>query len=186
MERRPHCEQCGRPQRVCYCEWLPESPVRLNNLNVVVLQHPLEKRQAFNSVRIISQCIFNVEVNVGRTFKELAYENPVVLYPTAGATEEPPSGTRTVILLDGTWSFTRNMYEKNKGLRALPAWKLADLGPSLYAPLRQPPRAGLVSTADALASVLLYFGEHEGHSVLTTALTRIVSIENAARGQKKT
>ncbi|CAM6111712.1 unnamed protein product [Calypogeia fissa] len=62
---RPTCSKCDRPSRVCLCAQLPPKPIQTAT-KVVILQHPHETRQKLATVPVVSRCLANVDVIVGR------------------------------------------------------------------------------------------------------------------------
>ncbi|XP_049935622.1 uncharacterized protein LOC126410387 isoform X1 [Nymphaea colorata] len=63
--RRKTCGGCGRPARVCLCGHLPAAPINTTT-TVVILQHPLETRHPLSTVPVLTRCLRNAHVIVGR------------------------------------------------------------------------------------------------------------------------
>lgn len=100
--RREHCARCSRPPLVCYCASLPLAPLRTKRTQVLVLQHPHEKRhrQAISSVPVLSQVLQTADVvtvagNSPSSLSPVAleklingkqsYEALLILFPDANA-----------------------------------------------------------------------------------------------------
>src|SRR3954470_9519457 len=111
--RRLRCTRCLRAQSACICRWITAVAPRTQ---LLILQHPLEVRNAKNSARLLYLCLAGSRIVEGETFDsaELARalhadgRQPVLLYPATAAdpvvapTALDPSHLRLVVL-DGTW-----------------------------------------------------------------------------------
>jgi len=143
--RRASCAACLRAQRDCICHLV--TPVAAD-VELLVLQHPLEVRNAKNSARLLHLSLPDSRLAVGETFDtaELASllaaggRTPVLLYPDTPNDTPPaldpavlaaPSGLRLVVL-DGTWRKSRKMLYLNPLLQALPRLALRTVPPSAY------------------------------------------------------
>jgi DTW domain-containing protein YfiP len=149
--RRATCDACLRAQSACICRFV--TPVA-SSVELLVLQHPLEVRNAKNSARLLHLCLPGSRLIVGETFSdsELATalhgggRSPLLLYPhTAGEAAlglpAPPMLAPSLlaepdklrlVLLDATWRKSRKMLYLNDALQALPRLALQDLPPSAY------------------------------------------------------
>jgi len=159
---RPVCGRCRRPLVACYCQHLPVLETRTR---VVVLQHPRERDMAIGTARMAHLCLPNSELHVGANWEDSAAlrrtigksEQPsMLLYPSEGATDVamlPINGPLTLVVVDGTWSNTKKMVQKNPTLAALPRLAFQPPRPSDYR-IRKEPKPHCVSTVEALAHVL--------------------------------
>jgi len=132
---------------------------------VVLLQHPRERDVPIGTARMASLCLCNAELHVGLHWSgsrvlARALSNPerpaVLLYPGAKAMDvvaTPPRVPVTLIVVDGTWSNTKKVLRENPELAALARYALAPTSPSEYR-IRSEPKAGYVSTIEAVAQVL--------------------------------
>lgn len=68
---RPICAGCLRPQRSCICHWI--TPVA-HQVEVVVLQHPLEVGQAKGSARLLHLSLPHSALVTGEVFDEAALQ----------------------------------------------------------------------------------------------------------------
>ncbi|MCJ7799810.1 MAG: DTW domain-containing protein [Polaromonas sp.] len=68
---RPTCAVCLRPQRCCICQWI--TPVA-HQVEVVVLQHPLEVGQAKGSARLLHLSLPHSALVTGEVFGEVALQ----------------------------------------------------------------------------------------------------------------
>jgi DTW domain-containing protein YfiP len=107
----------------------------------------------------------------------MSFEDPVLLYPSKTATSIFPDSVKTIVLIDATWSFAKSLYNKNPWLSSLPTVVLKPVNEPIYAPLRLPPKPGLVSTAEALILMLEAIGDLESSNALRSALQHAVTVE---------
>jgi DTW domain-containing protein YfiP len=168
---RPVCARCERPQRDCLCRWITPTP---NSVELLILQHRLEVRQAKGSARLLRLSLAHCRCEVGEVFdpKSLgewlgggsSAVQSVLVYPAdpgAAAPSGPPCpptrlpATRAwrLVLLDGTWRKTRKLLHANPLLQALPRWPLPAPPPSRYT-IRRAQRPGQRSTLEAACRAL--------------------------------
>ena len=90
--KRPICAICLRPQSTCICRWI--TPVA-HQVEVVVLQHPLEAGNAKGSARLLHLSLPRSVLVIGETFAEAALQVliSVPLHPQAQARAKPPKYT---------------------------------------------------------------------------------------------
>jgi DTW domain-containing protein YfiP len=149
--RRATCAACLRAQSACICRFV--TPLD-SQVELLVLQHPLEVHNAKNSARLLQLCLPSSRLLVGETFPAAELDaalhadgrTPLLLYPrTAGEAElglpAPPvldpsllavPGRLRLVLLDATWRKSRKMLYLNSSLQSLPRLGLQDLPPSAY------------------------------------------------------
>jgi DTW domain-containing protein YfiP len=161
--RRATCAACLRAQSACICRWVRPLSSRAG---LLILQHPLEVRNAKNSARLLHLCLPGSRLEVGETFPDLhallyAYGRvPVLLYPATG---EPapdldvdlmaqPDRLRLVVL-DATWRKSRKMLYVNPELQRLPRLALHDVPASAYR-IRKAHAPHQLSTLEAAALAL--------------------------------
>lgn len=178
--RRLLCARCQRPERACLCAWVAPTA---NEASVLILQHPLEVKQAKGSARLLQLSLRHCQVLVGEAWDaptlQQALDAPgphgqpmrnVLLYPDtqgthdtqAAATSVPgsdePSDLRLVVL-DGTWRKSLKMLHLNPALAALPRLALSPQGPSRYL-IRKAHRADQLSTLEATCLALIQLEAH--------------------------
>ncbi len=156
------CARCRRPEVVCYCAQLPRLPTRTQ---VLVLQHPRERRVGIGTARMAQLALPNSVLRVGIHFAE----DPVVqallggaapsylLFPGPDARdvrELPREQAITLVVVDGTWSQARTLVRLNPALAALPRIAFTPQKPSAYDRIRREPADFCVSTIEALTEVL--------------------------------
>jgi DTW domain-containing protein YfiP len=149
--RRATCAACLRAESACICRFVTPLAARVE---LLVLQHPLEVRNAKNSARLLHLCVSGSRLLVGETFFGAELDaalyadgrTPLLLYPSlpgeaALGLPPPPLAdasllarpeTLRLVLLDATWRKSRKMLYLNSSLQALPRLALQDLPPSAY------------------------------------------------------
>ena len=187
--RRPTCPQCIRPLRTCLCRWI--TPVD-NEIDVLILQHPLERGQAKGSVPLLQRSLARSQLCTGEQFDPALLEGggSVLLYPEAVdhqartfpvSTERP----RRLVVLDGTWRKSRKLLHQNPALQRLPRLALAEPPPSCYTirKAHQPDQlstleatclalAQLESAPERYTPLLSAFGGFVGHLAATASAGR--------------
>jgi DTW domain-containing protein len=170
--RRATCAACLRAQGDCICRWV--APVAAA-VELLVLQHPLEVRNAKNSARLLHLCLPGSRLAVGETFDPAALSAllgaggraPVLLYPdtpgdAALGIAPPPAlddallaqpGRLRLVVLDGTWRKSRKMLYLNPSLQRLPRLALRAVPPSGYR-IRKAHAPHQLSTLEAAAHAL--------------------------------
>merc|ERR1712083_986375 len=56
-EQRSICKNCERPERVCWCQYLPNPPLKLVRSKIIILQHPNERKKAIRTAKMLEQGI---------------------------------------------------------------------------------------------------------------------------------
>jgi DTW domain-containing protein YfiP len=169
--RRASCATCLRPQSTCICRW--SAPVA-SQVELLILQHPLEVANAKNSARLLHLSLPGSVLLAGERFDadELAAllhrggRTPLLLYPdTPGdaalgvpappdpAMLESPARLRLVVL-DGTWRKSRKMLYLNPLLQQLPRLALRAMPASAYR-IRKAHAPDQLSTLEASAYALM-------------------------------
>ena len=157
--RRPACATCLRARSACICHWVTPLASRAG---LLILQHPLEVRNAKNSARLLHLCLPGSRLAVGEAFDPALLtallgadgRTPLLLYPdTPDLPASPrlpavPQESLTLVVLDATWRKSRKMLHVNPLLRALPRLALRDVAPSAYR-IRKAHAAHQLSTLEA-------------------------------------
>jgi DTW domain-containing protein YfiP len=136
---------------------------------VLILQHPMETRNAKNSARLLHLSLPGSAIVVGEAFDPDALAAllagprlPVLLYPgTPGAPPPyaPQDGDEILlVVLDATWRKSRKMLHLNPTLRALPRLALRDVPDSHYL-IRKAHAPGQLSTLEATVCALAQLEE---------------------------
>jgi DTW domain-containing protein YfiP len=177
--RRPQCAGCLRPQNACICAWV--TPVA-HQVEVLILQHPLEVDHAKGSARLLHLSLPHSRLLTGEVFADAALlaapfeaagavaggpRHTLLLYPdrpqdqALGVPAPPalPAGwlrepaRLRLVVLDGTWRKSRKMLYLSPPLQALPRLSLQGATASRYR-IRKAHRPGQLSTLEATCSAL--------------------------------
>jgi DTW domain-containing protein YfiP len=191
--RRPRCDRCDLPLRTCLCALVTRVP---NDVDVLVLQHPDEAREAKGSARLLRLSLARCRVVVGAVFDDAALRElldgdvsgSALLYPadTRHAPDVPSSRgfaarPARLVVLDGTWRKSGAMLRANALLQSLPRWTVEPAAPARYRALRKAPRPSQLSTLEATCAALARIeGAPERYALLLDAFDRFVA-DGAAR-----
>jgi DTW domain-containing protein YfiP len=160
---RPRCATCDLPARTCVCALVTR--VR-NEVDVLVLQHPDEAREAKGSARLLRLSLAHCRVVVGEAFEPGTLRallggdvsTVALLYPldtaTGIETALPAARPASLVVLDGTWRKSLRMLHANPLLQSLPRWSVAADAPARYAALRRARLATQLSTLEATCAAL--------------------------------
>jgi DTW domain-containing protein len=125
---------------------------------VWIVRHSLERHRHSNSARwaelALPACrIIEYGGRDDERFDVTPWLGPDVwlVYPGAGDPARPVGRPRALLFLDGSWTQTRRMLQRNPALCALPRLSLPGGAPRLR--LRQPPEGGM-ATLEAVAAAL--------------------------------
>ncbi len=170
---RPRCPRCERAQNACICTWVRALEHRVE---VLILQHPLELRQAKGSARLLHLSLRHSQLVTGEVFDAPTLQalltaprakQAILLYPDmphdqtpgllapaplSSVTLDEPSNLR-LIVLDGTWRKSRKMLYLNPALQCLPRLALRDPPASRYR-IRRAHRPEQLSTLEATCAAL--------------------------------
>lgn len=172
MKKRIDCPECLRPGSHCFC---PLVQTVACNVELLILQHPLECGHAKNTARLLHLCLPGSRLEVGECFATVALQewlaaggrHSVLLYPPSppdpllplppspalpAAWRHAPQQLRLVVL-DGTWRKSRKMLYLNPALQTLPRLPLEDLPPAQYR-IRKAQQAHQRSTFEASVAAL--------------------------------
>lgn len=156
----PRCVQCLRPDDQCVCRWLEPVATRTK---VTVLQHPGERKHAFNTARLLGKVLARGTVHIAWPDAEGRMTAPVrpgpgavLLFPSddavdVGAWSGPPP--EELYVLDGTWSQVKRLLHDNPWLRDLPAVSLSPEEGSRYR-IRKEPAPHCLSTLESVVQAL--------------------------------
>jgi DTW domain-containing protein YfiP len=170
--RRLACPVCLRAASTCICRWI--TPLA-SQAALLVLQHPLEVRNAKNSARLLHLCLDGSQLEVGEAFDPAALDamlhaggrRPLLLYPdtpgdaSLGIAPAPllapeslrDPGRLRLVVLDATWRKSRKMLYVNPALQRLPRLALREVAPSAYR-IRKAHAPHQLSTLEAAARAL--------------------------------
>ncbi len=205
--RRTVCKRCLRPQSACICNWI--TPLLPANIEVLILQHPLEVAQVKGSARLLHLSLANSCLLICESFDERVLlagaaatdsadrKQNILLYPvlpsdnvspaqqavnvTASRVEKiTPAGLR-LIVIDGTWRKSRKMLFLNPWLQRLPRLALQDMPASHYL-IRKAHKPDQLSTLEATCAALAQLeGDAVKYQPLLQAFDGFVAQQTAGR-----
>lgn len=200
---RAYCNVCSRPQVSCICHLVT---VIENDIDVVILQHPSEEKQAKGTVALLAQSLKNCHVLVGEHFSErqdflelLANykEHIALLYPSENAVvvsqqvinkqqsnldsqksdHTSDNAYKCVILLDGTWKKAFRLYMMNELLHYIPHMTLPAAIEGRYR-IRTTKKQGALSTLEACSHALsILEGDSAKYDSLLTSFDRFNELQ---------
>ncbi|XP_045501360.1 tRNA-uridine aminocarboxypropyltransferase 2 [Colias croceus] len=164
---RELCDQCERPQVVCWCSALP--PERLQpGSTVILLQHPAEEKRCLRTAPMLqlglaeNKCL----IYKGKKFPQprhenlesiLSHKNTILLYPSKAAIDIKElninENNYNLVLIDGTWPQAKAMYASSPMLQKIKQVKLLTTSGSNYI-IRTQPTEGCLSTLETAAEAL--------------------------------
>jgi DTW domain-containing protein len=166
--RRALCVRCERPQSSCICRWIYAITTPIE---VLILQHPNECKQAKGSARLLHLSLPNsrlvsVENLAVDDLASLLFDcgasapkQPLLLYPADAHNPRRDDVVATelsqirLVVLDGTWRESRAILARYPLLQRLPRLTLNTLAPSKYL-IRKAQRAEQRSTLEASCMAL--------------------------------
>ncbi len=205
---RALCHRCLRPPSACFCEWI--TPVRPGSVEVLILQHPLERLEAKGSARLLQLSLANSRMLVGEVFDERVLTASaatsglpeatfnILLYPALpsdlaaqvlckervevlSANHGVQQPKVRLVVMDGTWRKTRKMLYLNPWLQRLPRLALHDLPASNYH-IRKAHKPGQLSTLEATCAALAHLeGDNKKYGPLLLAFDGFVAQQMARR-----
>lgn len=172
LAKRALCPRCLRAQSACICAWI--TPLA-SEVELLILQHPLEVGNAKNSARLLQLSVTPSTMVTGETFDAATLaalltaggRTPLLLYPdTPGAGAAAASSASTsasalqgqlrLVIVDATWRKSRKMLYCNPVLQTLPRLALRAMPPSHYR-IRKAHAPDQLSTLEAAAYALMQF-----------------------------
>ncbi len=191
LPQRTRCATCLRPASACICAWV--TPVA-HQVEVLILQHPLEADNPKGTARLLHLCLSNSRLLTGEVFAEDALlagpaRHTLLLYPdmpqdrALGIAAPPALPPETLhgaarlrlIVIDGSWRKSRKMLYLNPALQQLPRLSLQGMPPSRYQ-LRKARLPDQRSTLEATCAALMQLeGQAEKFQALLTAFDSFVA-----------
>jgi DTW domain-containing protein YfiP len=198
--RRLLCQRCHRSEKTCICHWITDiSPL----VEVVILQHPFEQKQAKGSASLLQLSLRNCQIHVGELFDSTVLfkllhaggKMPVLLYPAFNESDRhiicapPPLSEQMLvtlencrlIVLDGTWRKSRKMLYLNRSLQNFPRFSLREMPSSRYS-IRKAHSVDQLSTLEASCYALMQLEKNtEKYAPLLDAFDGFVRQQSALR-----
>eukprot|EP00929_Paragymnodinium_shiwhaense_P078049 TRINITY_DN40376_c0_g1_i1.p1 TRINITY_DN40376_c0_g1~~TRINITY_DN40376_c0_g1_i1.p1 ORF type:complete len:357 (+),score=64.07 TRINITY_DN40376_c0_g1_i1:36-1073(+) len=129
---RSVCDGCSRPSTVCLCAVLPKQPLPCP-CEIILLQHPKERKQKNRSAWIAERCISGVRTVVGKRLVERNLAPPqldrlwsapdkcAVVFPSVDAQplEDVVGSVDVLLFLDATWKYAQEMLKSSTVLEGV-------------------------------------------------------------------
>jgi DTW domain-containing protein YfiP len=166
---------------MCLCATVPVIPTRTA---IAVLQHPHERMHPFGTARFVRLGLPNARVHtvLGGFDKSLRCEielpeDAVLLYPHRAAEDLAALGKddrpSTLVVLDGTWAHSRQLYRMNPWLQRLRHVRITPSAPSRYR-IRREPEPDYLSTLEAIVVALQVLEPEAGAARLLAAFDGMI------------
>lgn len=163
---RAYCSTCGFPKVTCVCHAVQQIDCRTR---IDILQHPNEARAAKNTARLCQLCLPHLALWPGETpddFDDFRMslaptDHALFLYPSVNAiplsewrpqTQQTSDQPLRLVLIDATWRKAYRLMQLNPWLTQLQPVSLE--GYQACYGIRKAPRAGQLSTLEAIAHAL--------------------------------
>lgn len=200
--KRQTCPQCLRPIKTCICKLV--QPIQ-NDIELIILQHPLEVNEAKNTARLLHLCLKNSQIHVGETFTDAFFAQlnvppayNLLLYPetpeekSLGIISPPQLDTTQLCnddsanhknllrlwVLDATWRKSRKMLYLNPHLQRMPRIILQDAPASIYK-IRKAHSENQLSTLEASCYALRQLEQNRvDYSPVLTAFAGFIKQHN--------
>ena len=164
---RPTCPACLRPRTACICHL---TAIVHSDIEVLILQHPLEVTVAKGTARLLHLSLPNSHIQVSEVFEDKVFASPkhsILLYPVTPENHSlgisPPLELNPamlhdlnnirLVIIDGTWRKSRKILIKNPYLQTLPRLILEDLPVGQYT-IRKAKKPHQLSTMEAASAAL--------------------------------
>jgi DTW domain-containing protein YfiP len=156
-----------RPNITCICHLIS---IVKTDIEVLILQHPLEVAQTKGTARLLHLCLPNSQLMIGELFDTQALssaKHSILLYPitgedhSLGISQAPELNASALadftkvrlVVIDGTWRKSRKILSKNQYLQGLPRLVLKDLPIGQYT-IRKARKPHQLSTMEAASAAL--------------------------------
>jgi DTW domain-containing protein YfiP len=172
---RAYCYQCNKAKQACICNLIPSI---YNRVNIYVLQHPSEAKQAKGSAVIAKLYLQNYQCLTGEDFSgnpllnvliQDHAESTFVVYPSESALSldncldeaikkgqhEANLSNVNLIFIDATWPKAHKIWRLSPNLHALSCIALNLEKQSNYR-IRKAPKDNSLSTIEAIVACLGY------------------------------
>jgi DTW domain-containing protein YfiP len=189
--KRIICASCIRPLKACICHCVRQID---SAVEVLILQHPLEKNHIKGSARLLHLCLPNSQLLIGDIFDEHILVNalyargktPVLLYPDSESdarsqrefnVEHENCENIRLVILDATWRKSHQLLANNPLLQKLKRWSLKDIPVSQYE-IRHAQKVHQLSTLEACTYALLQLDKNkEKYAPLFLAFDEMIKLQ---------
>ena len=180
---RQVCTICKRPPTVCYCSDLVQV---VNQIKVLIIQHPLEQKHPFNTGRMADLCLTNSELIVAEQLSDERLDTilsmpSALLYPSQNwlpEVEQIDSKLEQLIVIDSNWSKSKRMLHINPRLQALPRLSLQSDEKSIYQIKKSNMRESL-STIESITQALTKLEGNQTYYQLLKPFDKMIALQQA-------
>ena len=177
---------------LCLCNELPKLNLKTR---VTVIMHHREWQKPTSTARLFTLCVDNSEIRI-RGDKDIPFHTDGIvtedhrclyLFPSDDARvlskEMASEDSRPIHLIvpDGSWRQASKIGQREAAFVNLPRVILPNMGPSRYR-LRSEPKAGGLSTFEAMARAMRILEGEEAYQALDGLFTKMVERTLATRG----
>ncbi len=183
-----YCLVCNRAKKACICSFTEEIKT---HIEVIILQHPTEVKQAKGSAAILSLTLPNSKCFVGEDFTDHLELNTLLsddrahtflLFPseqsiqldTVNCAKLRTHKIMRVILVDGTWRKAYKIIRCSQNLHSLPCLSLPEAGVSGQYRIRKAAQSHQLSTLEAGYEILSRLEPDTDFTPLMTAFHRMI------------
>lgn len=190
---RKLCIQCLQPEFSCYCCHIQKVDPKIK---FVILIHPIEMRRRIATGRMSHLCLENSALIMGQDYTDNKEVNdilnnpryqPAVLYPGMTSTNISKLShqekftlfdfkkTPVIFVIDGTWATARKTMHLSQNLKVLPRLCFTPPQESQFR-VRKQPKAGYVSTIEAIHHMIDLLGDRPGFNSSSKAHKRLLYV----------
>lgn len=175
---RTVCYRCDKIESLCVCASVPRVA---NKTPVTILQHPRERRHPIGTARLLRLGLERMDLRVCwglTTPPPPGSERIGLLFPSAHAHDlaclEGVAPPEHLVVIDGTWTQAKGLYQANPWLWSVPHFRITPDGTDRYR-IRKEPRADYTSTLEATVEALrLIEPETPGFGGLVAAFNTMI------------
>ncbi|RWS27571.1 DTW domain-containing protein 2-like protein [Leptotrombidium deliense] len=189
--KRELCNNCSRPVSVCWCAYLPVTPLNIKS-KLIILQHPSEEKRCLRTAKILELSLasgrckvikgkkFSLNKNVELRDLVGTSQKTLLLFPSTDSVELTNvdlSVPHNVVIIDGTWSQARAMYNSSPDIHSFTKVEINVGKPSNYV-IRTQPTEECLSTVETAAITLSYLESNPNiYEILTKPLEALCSFQ---------
>jgi DTW domain-containing protein YfiP len=175
------CPKCGFIIARCLCDSIAKIS---NQIPIIVLQHPSEKKHALNTVVLMKKCYENISVFEGENFNEhkelqniIINHSPALLFPSQeNKTLSRSQKISHLILIDGTWNKAKKIYFTSTILHLIPTFTLEAVDKSKYK-IRSSQFENSLSTLEASTEALTILEPELNTNALLKSFEKMIEFQ---------
>ena len=172
---RTYCEQCQYPASRCLCAAISTQTL---SANVVILQHPRERRHAKNTAHIARLCSAQISIVATDNAEAMTALRDTLSQTPTTALVYPTQHSRPIerctalkheyrqwLFLDGSWKQAYAILQQHTFLQTLPSFHFATPPESCYQ-IRHTRVANSLSTLESIAYCMQYVYDDDTRALL--------------------